>query len=77
MSIGTAAIYSVLGIAVVFCALAMLMAIIIILYNATNKKTAEEKENQGSEGTSETVSTPEKENAEKMSLVSTSEKEES
>ena len=41
MSIGTAAIYSVLGIAVVFCALAMLMAIIIILYNATNKKAPE------------------------------------
>ena len=41
------------------------------------KKTAEEKENQGSEGVSEAVSTPEKENAEKMSLVSTSEKEES
>ena len=43
MSIGTAAIYSVLGIAVVFCALAMLMVIIIVLYNATNKKMAEEK----------------------------------
>ena len=41
MSIGTAAIYSVLGICVVFAALAMLMVIIIILYNATNKKAAQ------------------------------------
>ena len=40
MSIGTAAIYSVLGICVVFAALAMLMVIIIILYNATTKKAS-------------------------------------
>ena len=43
MSIGTAAIYSVLGVAVVFCALAMLMVIIIVLYNLTNKKAAKDE----------------------------------
>ena len=41
------------------------------------KKAAEEKENKGSEGVSEAVSTPENVNEEKMSLVSTDEKEES
>jgi hypothetical protein len=38
------------------------------------QQKAEKKENQGMEGIRETVSTPEKENGEKMSLVSTSEK---
>ena len=38
------------------------------------QQKAEKKENQGMEGIREAVSTPEKENGEKMLLVSTSEK---
>lgn len=41
MSIGTGAIYSLLGIAVVFAALAALMVIVVLLYRLTAPKTAE------------------------------------
>ena len=40
MSIGTGVIYSLLGIAVVFAALAMLMVIVILLYRLTMPKPA-------------------------------------
>ncbi len=40
MSIGTGVIYSLLGICVVFAALAMLMVIVILLYRLTTAKTA-------------------------------------
>lgn len=41
MSIGTGAIYSLLGIAVVFAALAALMVIVVLLYKLTTPKTVE------------------------------------
>ena len=41
MSIGTGVVYSLLGIAVVFAALAMLMVIVILLYRLTTPKAAE------------------------------------
>ena len=40
MSIGTGAVYSLLGICVVFAALALLMAVVVILYRLTTPKTA-------------------------------------
>ena len=41
MSIGTGAVYSLLGICVVFAALTMLMVIVILLYRLTTPKAAE------------------------------------
>ncbi|MBQ1418342.1 MAG: OadG family protein [Firmicutes bacterium] len=40
MSIGTGAVYSLLGICVVFAALALLMAVVVILYRVTTPKAS-------------------------------------